>query len=431
MVGHGAPLAAALFLSMGLGCGDAERGAPSPAVLSSPPMSGSDSGGGLHRDPEIGAFLTSYWDLPVPAQGEPPAGWSPLEASLAPEDCAACHPTQHAQWSRSLHAAAYSPGFSGQLLEGSLAAPHSIRRCQTCHAPLSEQQPYAASGAGNPGHDPALRRQGIACAACHVRAHRRFGPPRQPGLPPLATALPHGGFEARPEFTESRFCAVCHQFFDDPGVNGKPIQNTYAEWRESPAAAEGRTCQSCHMPERAHLWRGIHDAETVRAAVEVELRARTAHADRVRAELELHSRGVGHALPTYVTPRILLAVWQVDAADREIEGTRIEDTVGREIDFGTWEEVFDTRIAPGGSRILEYDAARRSDAAALVARVRVDPDFHYRGVFASLLETYQAPEARVRIEEAHRRTLESGYVLRELRLPLEDAAMPPSQVGDR
>jgi len=408
-------LAAATLLALATGCSRAvptEPAAPDAEAAKTPP-------GPLVREEVLGAFLASHWALPIPSQGDPPSGWSAVEGSLAPRDCGACHPVQLEQWQTSLHAGAWSPGFAGQLVEGALAQPAEVRQCQTCHAPLSEQMPSDAEGRANPDYDPALREQGIVCAACHVRAHRRFGPPRRPGLPPPAADLPHGGFEARPEFRESRFCAECHQFFGDPGVNGKPIQNTWAEWRASPAAAQGRTCQSCHMPDRAHLWRGIHDADMVRDAVEVELGPPVTEGAELRAELALHSRKVGHAFPTYVTPRVFLAIWQEDAAGREIAGTRREHVVGREIDFARWEEVFDTRLPPGGSRVLAYAESRRPEAVALVGQVRVEPDFHYRDVFASLLETYETPAARARIEEAHRRTLESGYVLRELRHRLD------------
>lgn len=405
-----ARLAATTLLVLATGCG--------AATQADPPTPEPGPGAGLSREEVLGDFLVSHWELPIPPQGDPPAGWSPLERSLAPRDCGACHPAQLEQWRSSLHASAYSPGFSGQLIEGDLAAPAEVRQCQSCHAPLSEQQPRDASGEENPLYDRALREQGIVCAACHVRAHQRFGPERRAELPPLAGAPPHGGFEARPEFAESRFCAECHQFFDDPGVNGKPIQNTYAEWRGSPAADEGRTCQSCHMPDRAHLWRGIHDPEMVRGAVDVELRSVAVEGGALRAELALHSREVGHAFPTYVTPRVFLALWQEDAAGREIAGTREEDVVGREIDFSSWEEVFDTRIAPGGSHVLAYAGPRRPGAVALAAQVRVDPDFHYRDVFASLFETYETPAALARIDEAHRHTLDSAYVLREIRHPL-------------
>jgi hypothetical protein len=375
---------------------------------------------GSGREGLLGPFLREHWRLPIAPQGPPPPEFSEAEASLEPAVCGACHPAQYAQWSTSLHAAAFSPGFAGQLVEGALAAPAELRNCQTCHAPLAEQQPFDAALQTNASFDAGLRAQGIVCASCHVRARRTFGPPRRADLPPAPEPIPHGGFEVRTEFQESRFCAECHQFFDDVGVNGKPIENTFVEWRASPQAAEGRTCQSCHMPDRAHLWRGIHDPETVRGAVDVDLVPLDLSGPQLEAALLLRNRDVGHAFPTYVTPRIFLAVWQTDAEGRELPGTRVEAAIGREIDFSTqpWSEVFDTRVAPGESVKLAYAVGRRPEAAALVGRVRVDPDFHYRGVFEGLLETLEAPGARAQIEEAYRRTSESIYVLSEVRRPL-------------
>ncbi len=376
---------------------------------------------GSEEERILGPFLAEHWvSLPLPAQGEPPEAWSAPEKSLDPASCGACHPVQLAQWRTSLHAAAYSPGFSGQLIEGGLATADNVRQCQSCHAPLAEQQPFAASGAAEPRFDARLRDQGLVCAGCHVRAHRRYGPPRRPELPAPTAALPHGGFTARPEFEESRFCATCHQFFDDAGVNGKPVENTWREWKQSRFAAEGRTCQSCHMPDRAHTWRGIHDPETVRAAVDVALVPLELAGPELSAALVLTSREVGHAFPTYVTPRVFLAAWQEDAAGDEIEGTRIEATIGRQIDFGASpaREVFDTRVAPGESVKLDYAKARRREAVAVAGRVTVDPDHHKRGVFASLLRELENPDARARIAEAHRRASESSYVLFEARRPL-------------
>lgn len=410
-------LLAILAIALLGGCSD-EPSDPRGAMADG--RAASDGG---ERARVLGPFLAEHWRLPIPAQGEPPASFEPLEASLDPEACGACHPRQLAEWRTSLHAGAFSPGFAGQLVDGVLGAPAEIRQCQTCHAPLTEQLPYDAEGAPNPLYDPALRARGLVCATCHVRAHRRFGPTRRPELPPRAAVLPHGGFEERAEFGESRFCAPCHQFFDAEGVNGKPIENTLAEWRESPQAAAGRTCQSCHMPDRAHTWRGIHDPETVRAAVDVEFVPQSLAGEGVSAALVLRNRDVGHRFPSYVTPRIFLAVWQEDAAGDEIAGSRLESTLGREIDFREREERFDTRVAPGESATLDYRRPRAAGAAALVGRVTVDPDHHYRGVFASLVERLKDPEAQRRIAEAHRRATVSSYVLAEQRLPL--AAAPP------
>ncbi len=370
------------------------------------------------RSRVLGAFLDAHWQLPIAPQGEPPPSFSEVDRSLDPAVCGACHPEQHAAWKTSLHAAAYSPGFSGQLIEGPLADPVEARVCQTCHAPLAEQQSHDDRGGPEASSDPALRAQGIVCASCHVRRHRRFGPPRRAGLPPLLETPPHGGFEPRSEFQESRFCAPCHQFFDDPGVNGKPIENTIVEWQQSPQAAAGRQCQDCHMPDRAHLWRGIHDPETVRGAVDVDLILGELSGRALEAALVLRNRDVGHAFPTYVTPRVQLAVYQVDAAGKELAETRLEASIGREVDLEAMVEIFDTRVLPGESVKLDYALERAAGATALLGRVVVDPDFHYRGVFDVLLASLREASARAQIEEARRRISDSTYVLTEIRRPL-------------
>ncbi len=372
------------------------------------------------REQVLGPFLAQHWQLPVPRQGEPPADYSPAEASLSPAACRACHPRQWSEWQTSLHAGAFSPGLAGQLIEGTLASPDQVRACQVCHAPLEEQQPAGPDLAASPVFDPALRSQGIVCASCHVRAHRRYGPPRRDGVAPPESPAPHGGFEARAEFEEARFCASCHQFFDDTGVAGKPIENTFREWEASPHGMAGRTCQGCHMPDRAHTWQGIHDPEFVRDAVGIALDLASGAPGRVRATLRLTSEQIGHRFPSYVTPRVRLEIWQIGEAGGPIAGTEREHVLGREIDFGTdpWSERFDTRLAPGDTARLAYDEPRAEGAQALVGRVRVDPAFHYRGVYRALLGTLRDEAARALIEEALSRADEVRYVLFERRLAL-------------
>lgn len=389
-----------------------------PAAATAPAAMEDAASAGSERAEVLGPFLDGHFAFPVPLQGEPPEGFSPLEASLAPEDCGACHPQQLADWSTSLHAKAFSPGFAGQLIEGRLAKPAALRNCQTCHTPLEEQQPVDAAGQPAAAHDPALRAQGIVCASCHVRAHRRFGPERRPELPPLAEPVPHRGFEVREEFGEGRFCAPCHQFFDDTGVNGKPIENTFQEWQASPQAAEGRTCQSCHMPDRRHLWRGIHDPDMVRGAIDVELFVEPATDGEVRAALVLRNRDVGHAFPTYVTPRIWLRVWQEDEAGARVAGSEVESALGRSVDFSKWEEVFDTRVLPGEQVKLDYARPRAAGATAVAAEVVVDPDFHYRGVFESLSRSLDDPGARRLIGEALAAARTSSFTIFEQRAPI-------------
>jgi hypothetical protein len=388
----------------------------------SAPAGGVDPVPSTERERVLGPFLAEHWRLPVAPQGEPPAAYSEAERSLDPATCGACHPKQYAEWSTSLHSAAYSPGLAGQLIEGELAHPSEVRSCQSCHTPLAEQVPFTPALEPNPEFDPELRAMGLPCAGCHVRAHRYFGPPRRADAAPAAEPIPHGGFEVREEYLDSRFCAECHQFFDDPGVNGKPIENTFAEWQQSPQAAAGRQCQDCHMPERAHLWRGIHDPEMVRQAVDVDLVGVDLARDGLVGSLVLLNRDVGHAFPTYVTARVFLAIYQVDANERELPGTRIEGTIGREVDFGLGVEIFDTRVLPGESVRLDYALPLSEGSEGLVGRVTVDPDHHYRGFFDLLRTSFGHPEAREMIEAARRQISGSRYTLTEIHRPL---GLPP------
>jgi len=204
----------------------------------------------------------------------------------------------------------------GQLVEMFESDPTSALGCLGCHAPLAEQSPLIRSTgrlAANPAFDPALHREGLPCAGCHVRGHQRFGPPRRDGSlasagPP--EALPHGGVTRTPAFLSAAFCRGCHQFAEDaPTLNGKPLENTYREWEASRFAREGVQCQDCHMPDRRHLWRGIHDVDMVRSGLSIEVagpRSRAGAGDNVDVGLTVRSVRVGHAFPTYVTPKVVL-----------------------------------------------------------------------------------------------------------------------------
>ncbi len=125
-------------------------------------------------------FLARHWRRPIPPQGPAPDGFTPLERSLSPENCGACHPAQLADWSTSLHAKSMGAGVMGQLAEMKRTDPDDARSCLTCHAPLAEQSEQIEGPRGpaaNPDFDAGLQRQGLVCAACHVRRHERFGPP--------------------------------------------------------------------------------------------------------------------------------------------------------------------------------------------------------------------------------------------------------------
>lgn len=282
------------------------------------------------------------------------------------------------------------PGVTGQLVEMLASAPRSALACQQCHAPLAEQSPLRPDTlAENSDFDPALRGRGVPCAGCHVRGHERFGPPRRDGS--LASAapretLPHSGVTRTPAYLASEFCRDCHQFTPDgPALAGKLLQDTYNEWKASPFAAAGVQCQDCHMPDRRHVWRGIHDPDMVRAGLAISVVEHASGVNRVDARLLVESTGVGHRFPTYVTPIVVLRAELVDAAGRAVAGTREERRIGREVTLDLERELSDTRLRPGERAELAYARALEHGAVAARFSVVVYPDAFYTAFYEGLL----------------------------------------------
>ncbi|MBI3027887.1 MAG: hypothetical protein HYY64_00025 [Candidatus Rokubacteria bacterium] len=373
-------------------------------------------------------FLRRHWARPIPLQGNPPARWSPVEASLLPESCGTCHPAQLADWKGSLHAKSMGPGVKGQLVELLASDTESALGCYTCHAPLGEQQEKIAGGQGgflrNAAFDARLQATGLACPACHVRGHRRFGPPKRDGSlasEPPRERLPHNGVTRTPAFLRAEFCKDCHQFSPDGfALNGKLLENTYAEWTSSPFARAGIQCQDCHMPGRRHLWRGIHDAEMVRSGVGVAFsidRASYAVGDTLEARLTVTSRKVGHYFPTYVTPRVVVSGELVDRSGRVVAGSRQEQIIGREVTLDLARELFDTRLAPGESVTLRYRQRLSSAGLRLRVAVTVHPDHFYVGFFEALLAA-GAGKGTPQVREALRAARSSSFTLYVNEVPL-------------
>jgi nitrate/TMAO reductase-like tetraheme cytochrome c subunit len=369
-------------------------------------------------------FLERHWRRPIPVQGPAPGRFSPVEKSLASASCGTCHPAQLADWKTSFHARSMGPGVAGQLVAMWREDPESARLCLSCHAPLAEQQPFTERGTRNAAFDTGLQNEGLTCAVCHVRRHERFGPPRRNGsLAPAAPRerLPHNGVTRTLAFQQARFCAACHQFAaDDLALNGKLLENTYEEWKRSPAAREGRQCQDCHMPDRRHLWRGIHDPEMVKSGVEISVtteRARYRPGDALAATIVIKSVAVGHYFPTYVTPRVVVRAGLLDVNAAPIAGSEQEYVIAREVTLDLSREVFDTRIPPGERASFAY--RRRLDGKGLMLRVSVTvaPDHFYERFFKSLLGSGAGAGAK-QIHEALEAARRSTFEIFKRDLPL-------------
>ncbi len=349
--------------------------------------------------------VEEYWEIPLKPNGGPPKFYSTLEASLDPKACASCHAKQYDEWANSLHSKTMSSGVLWQL---KMMDQLSANKCMDCHAPLSEQKALMAMYMNYPskpdGPIPSyitedLHLKGLVCAACHVREHKRYGPPPSKSL---TSSIPHGGFEVRNFFQDSKFCAVCHQFPEGgERTNGKLRQNTYEEWKNSKFYLNGITCQNCHMPNRMHTWRGIHDRDTVLRAISVEV-----WIDRDKLNIKLTNTGAGHNLPTYMVPKIFVEAYQ---GNKEI----VRGTVGWMVDeYNLEKEIFDTRIPPGGSLIFTGNVANTEETIELV--IRVSPKEHYYRAFSRFLNERGdnlPQDVKELLKDAVKESKKSDYIL--------------------
>ncbi len=383
-------------------------------------------------DPADPGLPDGYWDAPRATDGNPPYDWSAMESNLHPEACAQCHSEQFNAWKSSLHAHAYSSGLVGQFPDMGHAGGND---CLQCHAPLAEQlypnademlksiqlslqhsQGFDADAAPESASGPRalpLRHSGVSCAVCHVRGWKRFGPPpKASGAVGFQDTAAHGGFTATKQFEQSQFCASCHQFPQSAAINGKPLENTVFEWEQSDFARQGVTCQQCHMPDRKHEFRGIHDPEMVRKGLELKLSRQGKD-----VILAITSKWIGHAFPTYVTPKVIVFAEAENRNGKVVERWVWE--IVREVEFNDgWQETQDTRLMPGESR--KFTASQIPvEAVSVRYKVAVTPDHLYKGVYQSLLSGNLTAVARAHLQKAVSLADKNDYLLYEEKLSLK------------
>ena len=191
--------------------------------------------------------------------------------------CGVCHPKQYTEWSVSQHAyAQLSPIYMSlnnkinQLTNGS-----NGDFCLRCHSPVGANL-GESSFASNLDRHPTSR-EGITCVTCHRinknynKASGRlalveggltepvFGPEGNAGVeqvlskpekyrvvtdPEEAGRKIHAEAKIFAAIKTPAFCGSCH---DVTLFNGFRLEEAYSEYRLSPAAQKGITCQDCHM----------------------------------------------------------------------------------------------------------------------------------------------------------------------------------------
>ncbi|MEM7167373.1 MAG: multiheme c-type cytochrome [Planctomycetota bacterium] len=192
------------------------------------------------------------------------------------QSCRTCHPRQYREWSVSPHAyAQLSPVFNAmhgkilQLTNGTLGD-----FCIRCHTPVGMAIHEPLFGSNLDRHPTS--REGLTCIACH-RVNQAFGKVSgrralvegaltEPVVGPtgsgeLQRVIASEDYKVTTEsegtgrrihndatrffqLVEPSFCGACH---DVTLPDGFRLEEAFSEYKTSPAAARGESCQDCHM----------------------------------------------------------------------------------------------------------------------------------------------------------------------------------------
>jgi hypothetical protein len=93
------------------------------------------------------------------------------------------------------------------------------------------------------------------------------------------------------------------------------------------------------MPDRAHLWRGIHDPEMVAKGLTPDIRA-----DKKKVRFEVTNSGIAHAFPTYAVPTVVMSAVALDRSGAPRPRTLRSHVIARRVQYqdNGWVEISDT-----------------------------------------------------------------------------------------
>lgn len=320
-----------------------------------------------------------------PLFAAPPAGIAPNTFNSSAR-CGECHQEIYKMWRRGMHSlAASNPIFEASYFQAyRYTAGKAKEICLPCHAPV-------AAHSGDLEMLNPVSREGVTCDYCHsvvsVDLKKRDRPLNVvlDGVKrgPLHDATSPAHKVARsPLHLSSEFCAGCHEHVNG---NGVAIMSTYSEWKTSPQAAEGKTCQKCHMPLmpgqtvppslapargeiNLHNISGGHSIEQVQKAAKVRiLQVERKAGNVVEIKVSVANIGSGHSIPTGMpTRRMILEVF-LFAGDRRVARLQREyqkkllDKQGRLIleDYRVMLDaqtiMQDNRLRPGERRVEQFE----------------------------------------------------------------------------
>lgn len=294
------------------------------------------------------------------------------------EVCGSCHRAIHGAWQRSGHARAMESRTFQDALEtadegGGLAAR---RLCLGCHAPV-------AAATGDLQLHNKVSWEGVTCDYCHsvrdvsfsgpiAKARTEFGAAKGGTLKNAASPAHQTVFSS--VHKTSATCASCHDYRNAQGL---PVMMTYTEWKDGPAAKEGKQCQSCHMflvkgdvveprvrrggSVNLHETPGSHSLEQLNKAIRATLTAQR-ESGQLRVSVDVINRTGGHYIPTGSPLRQVVLELETDTFDgrRFREERRYKRTLGDQQGAPLPNEyltitkaakvISDTRLLPGEKR---------------------------------------------------------------------------------
>lgn len=252
----------------------------------------------------------------------------------ASESCAECHLGIYNKWKDSIHAmSADDPIFYTSYIEAyTISSGQAKILCLKCHAstvPVTKD--YELKNR--------LSREGVSCDFCHTLKGVKLNDRRDPFIRDIGP-VKRGPLEAtkieghKTEYSKlhlsSELCAACHEYISD---NGLSIMETYSEWKASSYAAEGKQCQSCHMPRiegeisktsgqkriiNDHNLQGGHSIVQLKKTLLVKIKEVKRLKDRVSVSVSVENVGSGHMVPTGIPTRKLILNCEVRTVKNKV-----------------------------------------------------------------------------------------------------------------
>lgn len=333
-------------------------------------------GGFFIGSTQVDAHSNSLNLKPLPQIDNEDYKWvSPTPNEKDPGRCGNCHRDIFDEWSSGGHARSAIGRHFRNLFEGSdwngkadvgwslmRDHPDGMGVCASCHAPTFDLGPTSdlkyRVGLGDLRGALGVDSQGVHCDYCHKIkevgtgqfgfTHGRFNLDL---LRPVQGQIFFGPLDDvdRGEdsfatlYLESRFCASCHE----GTVFGVPVYTTYSEWLETPAAKEGKQCQTCHMkptgkltniapgqggierdPKTLANHRFFADSKEAMLAASIKVDCQIYHAgEKTEVKVSVKADDVGHRVPTGFVDRHLL-LW---VEGRDLAGKAIKALSGPQI----------------------------------------------------------------------------------------------------